>query len=195
MNRFYQLTPEQLGWFIVCSGLVFLMQPGFMCLETGLTRSKNNINVAVKNIADLGVSVTVFWMVGFGLMFGTSKDGWLGTDRFFLSSDHSPHLLTFFMFQAVFCSTATTIVSGAVAERMKFSLYLVVSFLVSVLIYPIFGHWAWYSRFKEGPGWLLGRGFVDFAGASVVHLTGASVALPGINNRPESRPFRQRWAC
>ena len=165
-------------WVLVCAGLVFMMQPGFMCLESGLTRSKNSINVAVKNLADLGVSVTVFWMFGFALMFGTSQGGWIGSSNFFLSGEIAPDRFALFLFQAMFCSTATTIVSGATAERMKFGAYLLIAFLVSSLVYPLFGHWVWNHASSGNLGGWLGRmGFVDFAGATVVHSIGAWVSL------------------
>ena len=164
-------------WVLVCSGLVFLMQPGFMCLESGLTRSKNSINVAVKNIADFGISVTLFWAIGYALMFGENPSRWLGISNFFINIT-TPSVATFFLFQTMFCSTSTTIVSGAVAERMKFISYLVVAGLVSGLIYPIFGCWSW-SGINQGiaSGWLGHLGFVDFAGSTVVHSIGAWVSL------------------
>ena len=165
-------------WLLLCSGLVFLMQPGFMCLESGLTRAKNSINVAAKNLADLGFSVTLYWILGFGLMFGRSLQGWLGTDRFLFSGDLEPELLPFFLFQTLFCGTATTIVSGAVAERVRFVAYLLISGVISGLIYPVFGHWAW-GGVDQGivTGWLSRLGFIDFAGSTVVHSMGGWVAL------------------
>jgi len=168
-------------WLLLCSGLVFLMQPGFMCLESGLTRSKNSINVAVKNLADFGISVALFWAFGYALMFGSSWAGWLGYEGFLTHIESSPELAAFFLFQMMFCSTATTIVSGAVAERMKFSAYLIVACLVSGLIYPMFGHWAW-NGLSSGSltGWLGSLGFVDAAGATVVHSIGGWVALAAL---------------
>lgn len=165
-------------WLLVCAGLVFLMQPGFMCLESGLTRAKNSINVAAKNLADLGLSVALYWLLGFGLMFGASWQGWLGRDRFLFGGDLEPHLLPFFLFQALFCGTATTIVSGAVAERVRFVAYLVISSLISGVIYPLFGHWSWGGLDRGEPaGWLGQLGFIDFAGSTVVHSIGGWVAL------------------
>jgi Amt family ammonium transporter len=164
-------------WVLLCSGLVFLMQAGFMCLESGMTRSKNSINVAVKNLADFGLSVTLFWAIGYAIMFGTSQSGWIGSDRFFVPTG-SPSQATFFLFQAMFCGTSTTIISGAVAERMQFYAYLIVAAIVSALIYPIFGHWAWNGLVPgQAGGWLENLGFVDFAGSTVVHSVGAWVAL------------------
>ncbi len=111
-------------WVIDCAILVFIMQAGFMCMETGLSRHKNSINVALKNAADFGVSVVIFWIFGFGLMFGTSYNGFFGTDLFFFKTDKAEYM-TYFVFQAMFVATAATIISGAVAERMKFNGYLI----------------------------------------------------------------------
>ncbi|MEQ8536126.1 MAG: ammonium transporter [Coleofasciculus sp. D1-CHI-01] len=168
-------------WLLVCSGLVFLMQPGFMCLESGLTRSKNSINVAIKNLADLGISIALFWAFGYAFMFGTSVLGWIGSTHFFVHVETTPRLAAFFLFQAMFCSTATTIVSGAVAERMKFRAYLILAGLVSGLIYPLFGHWAWNGiDLDVSVGWLEQLGFVDFAGSTVVHSLGGWVSLASL---------------
>ncbi|NEO55689.1 MAG: ammonium transporter [Okeania sp. SIO3B5] len=157
------------------------MQPGFMCLESGLTRSKNSVNVAIKNLIDFGISVTCFWCFGFALMFGVSAAGIIGHSNFFLGKNLPPFNVVFFLFQAMFCGTATTIVSGAVAERMKFTSYLFISSLVSGFIYPIFGHWAW-NGVETGAltGWLGKLGFVDFAGSSVVHSIGGWVSLAAL---------------
>lgn len=167
-------------WLLVCAGLVFLMQPGFMCLESGLTRSKNSINVAVKNLADFGISLILFWGFGYGLMFGVSS-GWFGTSQFFLDMGRQPEQVAFFVFQAMFCSTATTIVSGAVAERLRFGAYLAIATLVSGFIYPIFGNWTW-NGLENGVagGWLGQLGFIDFAGSTVVHSAGAWVSLAAL---------------
>lgn len=157
------------------------MQPGFMCLESGFTRTKNSINVAVKNLADFGISVFLFWSFSFGLMFGSSWWGWVGFDSFFLEIGQDAKLAAFFLFQAMFCSTATTIVSGVVAERLRFATYGTIAVLVSGLIYPTFGHWAW-NGIATGSttGWLQQIGFVDFAGSTVVHSVGAWVALAAL---------------
>lgn len=166
-------------WVILSTGLVFLMQAGFLCLETGLTRSKNNINVAVKNLADFGLSTVLFWAVGFGLMFGATQNGWIGTTLFF--PDEGLHSLgegAFFLFQVMFCGTAVTILSGAVAERLRFNGYLFVTVLVSCLTYPIFGHWVWNGTdMGVVTGWLNARGFVDLAGSTAVHSVGGWTAL------------------
>ena len=163
-------------WILLCTGLVFLMQAGFMCLESGLTRAKNSINVAVKNIADFGISVALFWVFGYGIMFGISQAGWFGSSNFVTSAQADrPFATVFFLYQAMFCGTATTIISGAVAERLKFGAYIIIAILVSGAIYPLFGHWAW----NDG-GWLKQLGFIDFAGSTVVHAVGALVSLAAL---------------
>ncbi|MAD79382.1 MAG: histidine kinase [Planctomycetaceae bacterium] len=174
-----EMSNLDLVWVALCAGLVFLMQPGFMCLESGLTRSKNSINVAVKNIADFAVSVALFWAFGFALMFGLTHVGVIGTSGFLLPFRESGAGLTvFFLYQAMFCGTATTIASGAVAERMKFGGYLIGAIVLSSFIYPIFGHWAWGGIIEgESAGWLSAMGFVDFAGSTVVHSVGGWFAL------------------
>ncbi|OKH16976.1 ammonium transporter [[Limnothrix rosea] IAM M-220] len=164
-------------WILMCACLVFLMQPGFMCLESGLTRSKNNINVAVKNLADFAVSAFCFWVVGYGLMFGVSATGWWGQSHF-LHDWQDPQGIAFFFFQIMFCGTATTIVSGAIAERTRFTAYLAIAMMISCLVYPAFGHWAWNGLDSPAlQGWLGKLGFIDFAGSTVVHSIGAWVAL------------------
>lgn len=166
-------------WIIICSVLVFIMQAGFLCLESGLTRRKNSVNVAIKNLADFCLTTIVFWLLGFGLMFGATQNGWFGTSEFVLDfSLQSPFFSVFFLFQVMFCGAAVTIMSGAVAERMKFSSYLMITVVVSALIYPAFGHWAW-AGLNDGAtnGWLNSMGFVDFAGSTVVHSVGGWMSL------------------
>jgi Amt family ammonium transporter len=170
-------TPLDYIWIIIGSALVFMMQAGFAMVESGLTRSKNSINVAIKNLTDYGISTVVFWLVGFGLMFGLSRGGILGT-AFFLFNPPSVWPAVFLLFQAVFCSTSATIVSGAVAERMRFSSYIISTILLSAFIYPVFGHWAWGGALEgAASGWLAKRGFVDFAGSTVVHSMGGWISL------------------
>ncbi|MFT5350345.1 MAG: Amt family ammonium transporter [Gammaproteobacteria bacterium] len=161
-------------WVILCAALVFLMQAGFLCLESGLTRSKNSINVAIKNLADFCLTTIVFWAIGFSLMFGGTVSGWYGTDLFLPDfSVESADTAVFFLFQAMFCGAAVTIISGVVAERLKFSAYLIVALVVSGIVYPIAGHWSWASLGGgAGEGFLASMGFVDFAGSSVVHSVG-----------------------
>ena len=157
------------------------MQPGFAMLESGLTRSKNSINVAVKNLTDLGISVLLYWAFGFALMFGASHTGLFGKTNFFLDPNKDFWLSTFFFFQAMFCSTAATIVSGAVAERMKYSSYIIATILLSALIYPIVGHWVWGGALEgKTTGWLGSRGFIDFAGSTVVHSVGGWISMAAL---------------
>jgi Amt family ammonium transporter len=163
-------------WVVLCAGLVFTMQLGFLCLEAGLSRSKNSINVAVKNMADLSVAILLYWLFGFGIMFGASEHGWFGSG-FVMLSFQDTWQSAFFLFQAMFCTTSATIISGAAAERMRFNGYLLVTVLAAGLIYPLFGHWAWGGNFNVGHGWLAQKGFVDFAGSTVVHSVGGWIAL------------------
>ena len=166
-------------WLLICAILVFLMQAGFMCLESGLSRSKNSINVALKNITDFGIAVVVFWAFGFALMYGTSVSGLFGTKFFFFTTKVAGYQ-TYFVFQAMFVATAATIISGAVAERLKFFSYVIITFLASGFFYPIVGHWSWAFNFdnpEEKFGWLGQLGYLDFAGASVVHSVGGWIAL------------------
>ncbi|WP_192035061.1 ammonium transporter [Halomonas sp. YLGW01] len=169
-------------WVLWGAMLVFVMQAGFLCLESGVTRGKNAINVAMKNLADFTVTVAAFWLLGFGLMFGDSIAGLVGGSHFLprMAVGNDAWLASFFLFEAMFCATATTIVSGAVAERMPFLAYLLITLLVGVLIYPVFGHWVWASALGEYSGWLEARGFVDFAGSTVVHSLGGWVALVAV---------------
>ena len=168
-------------WVLICAGLVFLMQAGFTCMESGLTRSKNSINVAIKNITDFGISTILFWAFGFALMFGVSHGTWIGSTGFFSSLDEGTWPTAFFLFQLMFCATAVTIVSGATAERMRFRSYIIISIILSGLIYPIFGHWTWNgSQNGTTSGWLGMLGFVDFAGSTVVHSVGGWVALAAL---------------
>ncbi|MBW2643797.1 MAG: ammonium transporter [Deltaproteobacteria bacterium] len=168
-------------WTLIAAALVFFMQAGFALVECGFTRAKNAINIMMKNLMDFSIGSLAFWAVGFGIMFGVTNTGWFGTSGFFLSDfkvGGDPWVLAFWMFQVVFAATAATIVSGAMAERTKFIGYLLYSIVISVLIYPVFGSWAWGSLF-HGNGWLEGLGFIDFAGSTVVHSVGGWAALAG----------------
>ena len=168
-------------WTLVAAFLVFFMQAGFAMVESGFTRAKNAVNIMMKNLMDFSVGSIAFLVLGFGLMFGTSPTGWFGTDGFLLSDfakAADKWLYAFWMFQVVFAATAATIVSGAMAERTKFSAYLVYSAVISALIYPVFGSWAWGSLY-HGSGWLEKLGFIDFAGSTVVHSVGGWAALWG----------------
>jgi ammonium transporter, Amt family len=167
-------------WTMLAAALVFLMQGGFLLLEAGLVRSKNSINVAQKNIADFIIAGCAFWLVGFGLMFGPSTGGWFGLANPFWN--HSGDWdFTFFVFQLVFCGTAATILSGAVAERMRFGGYLAAAVAVALFIYPVFGHWAWGNLLvADNEAWLADLGFIDFAGSTVVHSVGGWIGLAAI---------------
>ncbi len=168
-------------WTLVAASLVFFMQAGFACVETGFTRAKNAINIMMKNLMDFSIGSLAFWAIGFGLMFGATKAGLFGTSGFFLSDfkrGGDPWVLAFWMFQVVFAATAATIVSGAMAERTKFSGYLIYTVFISALIYPIFGSWVWGGLYHGG-GWLEKLGFIDFAGSTVVHSVGGWAALAG----------------
>ena len=157
-------------WVIDCAILVFIMQAGFMCMETGLSRHKNSINVALKNAADFGLAVVIFWLFGFGLMFGKSFNGYFGTDLFFFKTDQAEYM-TYFVFQAMFVATAATIVSGAVAGRMKLIPFFLFAVVLTAFIYPTQGYWNW------GGGFLSTLGYSDYAGSGTVHLLGAAAAL------------------
>ncbi len=171
-------APADIVWVAVSAALVFFMQAGFALLEGGCARAKNSTNVILKNFADLCFGVLGFWLIGYGLMFGTNMSGWFGTDHFL--PDSSPgNEAVFFVFQAMFAATAATIVAGSVAERMRFWPYLIASFVITAVIYPVSGSWVWGS-FYDGTGWLSERGFVDFAGSTVVHSVGAWCALAAV---------------
>ncbi|MFK7778594.1 MAG: ammonium transporter [Gimesia sp.] len=169
-------------WILTCSIFVLFMQAGFCCLESGLSRSKNSIHVAIKNVVDVSTVGILFWLFGFGLMFGTTTGGLIGTSHFpYIGSGTNQLLSAFFIFQLMLCLTAATIASGASAERMRFTAYVILSIVVGGLIYPVFGHWAWTSHFAgKAPGWLEGLGFRDFSGSTVVHSIGAWAALASI---------------
>jgi len=165
-------------WTLLAAFLVFFMQAGFALVETGFTRAKNAGNIIMKNLMDFSVGTIAYAAIGFGLMFGASKLGLFGTNSFFMSTlnpstGEGLWQFAYWIFQAVFAATAATIVSGAMAERTKFTSYLVYSFFISAFIYPIVGHWIW------GGGWLSELGFIDFAGSTVVHSLGGWAALAG----------------
>lgn len=165
-------------WLATSAGLVFFMQAGFALLEGGMARSKNAVNVLMKNYMDACVGGLIFWLIGFGLMFGYNPSGWLGTSHF--APDRATDWdWTFLFFQMMFAATSTTIASGAMAERIHFNAYLIGACVISGLIYPVFGSWAW-GGYGGGEGWLKAMGFVDFAGSTVVHSIGGWCALAGI---------------
>jgi len=158
-----------LMWIVICGILVFFMQAGFTLVETGFTRSKNAGNIIMKNIMDLCIGSLGFWAIGYTVMYGETIGSFIGTPTLFFDDAENMHNL---FFQTVFAATAATIVSGAIAGRTKFSTYIIFSFIMTVVIYPISGHWVW-----QGEGWLTELGFVDFAGSTVVHSVGGWAAL------------------
>lgn len=167
-------------WVLLGAALVFFMQAGFAMVETGFTRAKNAGNIIMKNLMDFCIGTPVFWLVGFGIMFGAGN-GFFGSISGIASeSNYGTAMLpdgvpfwAFLIFQTVFCATSATIVSGAMAERTKFSSYCIYSFLISLVVYPVSGHWIW------GGGWLSELGFHDFAGSCAVHMVGGMAALIG----------------
>lgn len=176
-------------WMLLAAMLVFFMQPGFALCEAGFTRSKNTANILFKNFVDFMFGSLLFWLVGFGFMFGSNGEGFIGMPHFgdfsFYSSPSGLPTEGFLVFQTMFCATSATIVSGAMAERTKFSMYCVYSVFISLLIYPVSGHWTW------GGGWLcngnegsfmmstFGHAFHDFAGSAIVHSVGGILAFIG----------------
>lgn len=172
-------------WMLLAAMLVFFMQPGFALVEGGFTRSKNMANILMKNLLDFALGSLLFWALGFGLMFGAGH--FAGQPHLFDLSFYESDLPVegFLIFQTVFCATAATIVSGAIAERTRFSSYILISIFISAIVYPISGHWTW------GGGWLMnadegsfmmrtfGNTFHDFAGSSIVHSVGGWIALMG----------------
>lgn len=176
-------------WMLLAAMLVFFMQPGFALCEAGFSRTKNTANILFKNFVDFTLGSVCFWLIGFGVMWGAGGAGFMGMPEWgsldFLTAPAGLPIEGFLMFQTVFCATAATIVSGAMAERTKFSMYIVYSLLISLIVYPIEGHWTW------GGGWLMngeegsfmmdvfGCTFHDFAGSTVVHSCGGWLALIG----------------
>ena len=161
-------------WVLIAGAMVFLMQAGFAMLETGMARAKNAVNVMMKNYMDLCVGSLLFWLIGYGLMFGYNPSGWVGTSLFGLAK--APDWdFTLLFFQMMFAATAATIVSGAMAERTNYVAYLLGTCGITAIIYPVFGSWAW----GDG-GWLKQMGFVDFAGSTVVHSVGGWCSLAAI---------------
>ena len=160
---------------LLAAMLVFWMQPGFALCEAGFTRSKNTVNILMKNFVDFMLGSLLFFFVGFGFMFGSEGAGFIGAPNWGDLSFYKGELPVegFLIFETVFCATAATIVSGAMAERTKFSMYLIYSAVISLFVYPIEGHWTW------GGGWLSQLGFHDFAGSAIVHSVGGILALTG----------------
>ena len=165
-----EFSPVNTAWVLIAAALVFFMQAGFAILESGLTRAKNAGNIIMKNLMDFCIGTPIYWFVGFGIMFGTGS--LVGGIDLFTRGDYSAvapdgvPFYAFFIFQTVFCATAATIVSGAMAERTDFRAYCIYSAIISLIVYPVSGHWIW------GGGWLADMGFHDFAGSCAVHMVG-----------------------
>lgn len=162
-------TSINLVWVMFAAFLVFFMHAGFTLVETGFTRAKNSLNIIMKNFLTISIASILYLVVGFAFMFGDTAGGIIGKSGFLLSGRED---LDFFIFQAMFAATCATIISGAVAERIKIMAYILITIAMTTIVYPVIGHWVW-----QGEGWLTKLGFVDFAGSTVVHLTGASAAL------------------
>ncbi len=174
------LTSLDTTWLLLCAFLVMVMQAGFCLLEAGLVRSKNNINVAFKNLSDFAVAAIMYWLIGYGLMYGSSAAGLFGSSQFFFNPAEGHG--AWFLFQLMFCGAAATIVGGALAERTGFEAYLLISLLVGAVLYPVPGHWIWSGAAEQvsidgTQGWLVQLGFMDFAGGTAVHLLGGCLAL------------------
>ncbi len=189
-------TNANYTWTIIAAALVFFMQAGFALVECGFTRAKNATNIVMKNLLDFCIGTIAFWAVGFGLMFGSNPSGLYGTNWFAMGWNGAGAALpsgiensdttwpfTFWFFQTVFAATAATIVSGAMAERTKFVSYIFYSALITIVVYPVFGSWAWNGLFGGWNGgtngWLGTAGFIDYAGSTVVHSIGGWAALAG----------------
>lgn len=158
-----------LVWVMLGAFLVFFMHTGFAMVESGFTRSKNAVNILMKNFLTISIGGIVYFLAGYAFMFGESKMGFIGFSGFALNGVED---VAFFVFQAMFAATCATIISGAVAERTNIVAYIVIVVLMTLFIYPVVGHWIW-----QGDGWLTALGFTDFAGSTVVHLTGAVAAF------------------
>ncbi len=167
-------------WVLLCAALVFFMEGGFAALEAGFIRSKNSLNIIMKVFADCTVGMLGYWAIGFGLMYGLDSAGLFGTNGSFLTGDFAHlklniPLYAYWIFQAAFAVAVATIVSGAVAERMKFGPYIIFSVLATAVIYPIAGHWVW-----NPSGWLAQMGMLDFAGSAAVHSVGGWASLAAV---------------
>ncbi len=174
-------TQMDMVWLLVCGFLVLMMQAGFLCLEVGVVRQKNTINVAMKNMVNFLVATIAFFSVGFAVMFGTSFNGWFGTDGWLLGKyffvDQEGWIYTVLFFQVAFCGVVIAIISGGVGERMRFGGCLSVSLITATLVYPVFGHWVWGGNAGPTEGWLAAMGYKDFAGSSVIHMVGGATTL------------------
>ena len=161
-------------WFLIGAALVFWMQAGFAMVETGFTRAKNAGNILMKNLMDFCIGTVMFILIGFSLLLGEDVLGFIGKPGFDIFTSYADFDWSNFVFNLVFCATTATIVSGAMAERTKFSTYCIYSAVISAIVYPIEAGWVWNSA-----GWLAKLGYVDFAGASVIHMVGGIASVIG----------------
>ena len=184
------VLPEVFGiWFLIGAALVFFMQAGFAMVETGFTRAKNAGNIIMKNLMDFCIGTVVFIFLGFGLFLGEDAlGGFIGIPNLGIFTDYANFDWSNFVFNLVFCATAATIVSGAMAERTKFLSYCIYSGVISAVVYPIEAHWVW------GGGWLAQMGFHDFAGSAVIHTVGGLTALIGAAIASSLLFFRRKRA-
>ncbi|MTI79930.1 MAG: ammonium transporter [Firmicutes bacterium] len=167
-------------WVLLCAALVFFMEAGFAFLEAGFIRARNSLNIVMKVFMDCTVGMLGYWAIGFAIMYGLDKAGLFGITGFFLEGDFNYlglniPVYAFWLFQAVFAMAVASIVSGAVAERMKFAPYIIYSLVVTAFIYPVAGHWIWSAN-----GWLAQLGMIDFAGSTAVHAVGGWSALAAV---------------
>lgn len=175
MKAISEVSAELWGvWFLLGAALVFWMQAGFAMVEAGFTRAKNTGNIIMKNLMDFCIGTVTFILIGFGLFLGEDYMGILGKPAFDIFTSYSTFDWSNFVFNLVFCATTATIVSGAMAERTKFSSYCVYSAIISAVVYPIEAHWTWSEN-----GWLTQLGFHDFAGSNCIHMVGGISALIG----------------
>lgn len=186
MDNFYIETQESFSnsnvlWILISAALVFFMQAGFKVLETGLVKEEHRSGIGIKNLMDWVAGSLAFFLIGFGVMFGESANGFIGTTLFLGNDLSSGYPMVFFIFQLAFAGTALTIVSGAMSGRTALGPYFIASLFTAVIVYPVFGHWTWGNLLIESnEPWLAKLGFMDFAGSTVVHSVGAWVGIVGI---------------
>ena len=167
-------------WLLICACFIFFMQAGFVCYEVGFVQPKNVISVAMENIVSFVVASLSFYLLGFALMFGRTWGGWLGTDHFLLLNLRGNYDYIFIFYQLMFAATSVTIFSGSMSERTKLKAQVIAAIAVGALVYPLFGHWVWGGLYLDQPTLLSRLGYMDFAGATVVHATAGWIALAGI---------------
>jgi len=166
-------------WVVICACFVFFMQAGFICYEVGFVRSKNVVSVAIENIIAFVIATLAYYMVGFAFMFGATKGGLIGTGHWFLLNLKGNYDYIFVLYELMFAGTAVTIFSGSMSERTKLKALVIAAIVTGVVIYPIYGHWVWGGNYIEQHTFLERLGFMDYAGATVVHSTAGWIALAG----------------